>query len=114
MAIRDHTVRIRSSVPPDDTLTPPPGDPPSTSVAWPETPRHGTRGDIALAVLALTRLRLDSEQCRHARARGFPGRPLPWPLPVAVTASLGTAIQCLQQYARLLGNEPRVNTPRLR
>jgi len=114
MATRDHTVRIRSSVPPDDTLTPPPDDPSSTSVAWPETPRLVARGDIALAVLALTRLRLDSEQCRHAQARGFPGRPLSWPLPVAVSASLGTAIHCLQQYARLLADEPRVNTTRLR
>jgi hypothetical protein len=83
-------------------------------MAWPESLRHGTRGDIALAVLALTRLRIDSEQCRIAQARGFPGRPLPWPLPVAVTASLGTAIHCLQQYARLLGDEPRVTTTRLR
>ena len=114
MATRDHTVRIRSSVPPDDTLTPPPRVPSSTAVAWPETLRHGTRGDIALAVLALTRLRLDSEQCRHAQVRGFPGRALPWPLPVPVTASLGTAIHCLQHYARLLGDEPRVNTTRLR
>jgi hypothetical protein len=114
MATRDHTVRIRSSVPPDDTLTPPPGDSSCTSVAWPETPRLVTRGDIALAVLTFTRLRLDSEQCRHAQSRGFPGRALPWPLPMAVTASLGTAIHCLQQYARLLGDEPRVNTTRLR
>ena len=114
MAIRNHTVRIRSSVPPDDTLIPPPRDASSTAVAWPETLRHSTRGDIALAVLALARLRVDSEQCRHAHARGFPGRPLQWPLPVAVTASLGTAIQCLQEYARLLGDEPRVNTTRLR
>jgi len=114
MATRDHTVRIRSSVPPDGTLTPPPGNPPSTSLVWPETPRRSTRGDIALAVLALTRLRLDSVQCRHAQARGFPGRRLLWPLPVAVTASLGTAIYCLQQYARLLADEPRVNTTRLR
>ncbi|WP_426269711.1 hypothetical protein ACN9MB_17495 [Dyella kyungheensis] len=115
MATRDHTVRIRSSAPPDDTLTPPPVDPSSTTVAWPETLRHSTRGDIALAVLALTRLRVDSEQCRHAQARGFPGSPLPWPLPVAVTASLGTAaIYCLQQYARLLGDEPPVTTTRLR
>ena len=113
MATRDHTVRIRSSVPPDDTLTPPAHKPSYTPVAWPEIPRHCTRGDIALAVLALTRLRLDSEQCRHAQARGFPGRALPWPLSVAVTTSLGTAIHCLQQYARLLGDEPRVNTTRL-
>ena len=114
MATHDHTVRIRSSVPPDDTRTPPPPDQSSTAAAWPETLRHSNRGDIALAVLALTRLRVDSEQCRHAQARGFPGRPLPWPLPVAVSASLGTAIHCLQQYARLLGDEPRVNTTRLR
>jgi len=114
MAIRDHTVRIRSSVPPDDTLTPPPCDPSCTAAGCPETLRHSTRGDIALAVLALTRLRLDSEQCRHAQSRGFPGRALLWPLPVTVTASLGTAIHCLQQYARLLGDEPRVNTTRLR
>jgi hypothetical protein len=114
MATRDHTVRIRSSVPPDDTLTPPPDDSLSEAVAWPETLRHSTRGDIALAVLALMRLRLDSEQCRQAQARGFPGRALPWPLPAAVTASLGTAIHCLQQYSRLLGDEPRANTTRLR
>ena len=114
MAIRDHTVRIRSSVPPDDTLTPPPDATSSTSAAWPDTLRHSTRGDIALAVLALTRLRLDSEQCRQAQARGFPGRALPWPLPVAVTANLSAAIYCLQQYAHLLGDEPRVNTTRLR
>jgi len=114
MAIHDHTVRIRSSVPPDDTLTPPSGEPSSTAMAWPETLCHSTRGDIALAVLALTRLRLDSEQCRHAQAQGFPGRALPWPLPMATTASLGTAIHCLQQYARMLGDEPRVNTTRLR
>jgi len=114
MAIHDHTGRIRSSVPPDDTLTPPPDDTSAMAVARPESLRHAAHGDIALAVLALTRLRLDSEQCRHAQARGFPGRPLPWPLPAAVTASLGTAIQYLQQYARLLGDELRVNTTRLR
>jgi len=44
MATRDHTVRIRSSVPPDDTLTPPPRVPSSTSVAWPETSRHRIGG----------------------------------------------------------------------
>jgi len=114
MATRDHTVRTRVSVPPVSTHTPSPDDASSTPVAWPDTLRDSTRGDIALAVLALTRLRLDSEQCRKAQARGFPGRPLLWPLPAATTASLGTAIHCLQQYARLLGDEPRVNTTRLR
>ncbi|MET3650798.1 hypothetical protein ABIC75_000500 [Dyella japonica] len=117
MATHDHTVRIRSSVPPDDTFTSPLGDASRTRAAWPETlrlPMLSTRGDIALAVLALTRLRVDSEQCRDAQARGFPGRPLPWPLPVAVTANLGTAIHCLQWVARQLGDEPGVNITRLR
>lgn len=71
MATRDHTVRIRPSVPADGTLTPPSGDPPAMPPAWPVTVRHGTRADIALAVLALTRLRIDSERCRIAQARGF-------------------------------------------
>jgi hypothetical protein len=114
MATHDHTVRIRPSVPPGGTLTPPSGDPLRTRVAWPDTLRRGTRDDIALAVLALTRLRYDSEQRRQARARGFPGRLLEWPLPVVIAASLGTAIQCLQQYASLLGHEPRVKPPRVR
>ena len=114
MAIRDHTVRIRSSVPPDDTFTPLLGDTSRTCVAWPEALRLRTRGDIALAVLALTRLRVDSEQCRNAQAQGFPGRPLPWPLPAVVTANLGTAFCCLERYARLLGKEHRVTTTRLR
>jgi len=114
MATRDHTVRNRASVPLVGTRTPSPDDPPSTAAPWPEALRDGTRGDIALAVLALSRLCLDSDQCRKAQVQGFPGRPLLWPLPVATTASLGTAIHCLQQYARLLGEEPRVNTERLR
>jgi len=75
MAIRDHTVRIRSSVPPDDTFALPLGDPSRTHAAEPETlrlPTLRTRGDIALAVLALTRLRVDSEQCRNAQAARIP------------------------------------------
>ncbi|RAO78204.1 hypothetical protein CA260_10390 [Dyella jiangningensis] len=83
-------------------------------MAWPETLHSCSRSDIALAVLALARLRYDSEQCSKARARGFPGRPLEWPLPAVITASLGTAIECLQQYASLLGHEPQVNAPRHR
>ena len=114
MATRDHTVRNRPSVPVDGTLTGPPNHPFPVRAALPDTLRRSTRADIALAVLAVTRLRVDSEQCRHAQARGFPGRALQGPLSAAVTASLGTAIHCLQQYARLLGHEPRVNPPRIR
>jgi hypothetical protein len=114
MATHDHTVCIRPSVLPDGTLAPPSGDTSHTRAAWPETPRHGTRDDIALVVLALTRLCHDSEQCRKAQARGFSGRPLEWPLSGTVTVNLGAAIHCLQQYASLLGHEPRVNAPRIR
>lgn len=109
MAKRDHTLRVRSSVPADDTLTGSPDELSPTGIAWPDTSRRGARDDISLAVLALTRLRIDSERCGLAQARGVPGRPLVWPLSVAEIASFGTAIQCLQQYARLLGHEPSVS-----
>lgn len=111
MANRDHTVRVRSSVPADDTLTGSSDDLSPTGVAWPETSHRGTRADIALAILALTRMRHDSERCRKAQSRGFPVRPLVWPLSTAEAASFGTAIQCLQQYAKLLGQEPPVIPP---
>ncbi|WP_130618990.1 hypothetical protein [Dyella amyloliquefaciens] len=114
MATHDHTVRIRPSVSPGGILTPPSGDPPRTGVAGPETFRRTARGDIALALLTLTRLRHDSEQCRRARARGFPGTSLEWPLSTAATASLGVAIHGLRQYASLLGHEPRVKPPSAR
>ena len=113
MANRDHTVRVRSSVPADDTRTGSPDDLPPTGVAWPETFHRGTRADIALAILALTRMRHDSERCRNAQSRGFPVRPLVWPLSTAEAATFGMAIQYLQQYARLLGHEPPVNPPRV-
>jgi hypothetical protein len=111
MAIRDHTAGVRPSVPADHALTGPPDAVPPARVAWPEASPRSTRADIALAVLTLTRLRHDSEQCRKAQARGFPCRSLVWPLSAAETTSLGTAVECLQQYARLLGHEPRVSSP---
>ena len=113
MANRDHTVRVRSSVPADDTLTGSPDDLSPTGVAWPETSHRGTRADIALAILALTRMRHDSERCRKAQSRGFPVRPLVWPLSTAEAASFGTAIKCLQQSARLLGHESPVSPTRV-
>jgi hypothetical protein len=111
MAIRDYTSRIRPSVPADDTLPGPPDALPPARVAWPEASPRRTRADIALAVLTLTRLHYDSERWRKAQARGFPARSLVWPLSGAETASLDTAVQCLQQYARLLGHVPRVSYP---
>jgi hypothetical protein len=109
MAIRDHTARTRPFVPPDGTLAVSPGDPSSSGAVWPETLRLSTLDDIALAVFALTRLRYDSERYRKAQAWGLPVKPVEWPLSIAVTASLATAIHCLRQYAGLLGHEPPVN-----
>lgn len=111
MAIRDHTARVRPSVPADDTLTGPPDALPPARVAWPEASPRGTRADIALALLTLSRLRHDSERWRKAQAGGFPARSLVWPLSEVEIISLGSAIQCLLQYARLLGDAPRVSCP---
>lgn len=111
MAIRDHTAGIRSSVPADHTLTGPPDALPPARVAWPEASPRSTRADIALAVLTLSRLRHDSEQWRKAQARGFPARSLVGPLSEAESISLGTAVQCLLRYARLLGDAPPVSCP---
>ena len=111
MATHDHTSRVRPSVPADDTLPGPLDALPITRVAWPEASPPSTRGDIALALLTLTRLHHDSEQWRKAQSRGFPARSLAWPLSEVETARLGIAIQCLQQYARLFGHVPRVSYP---
>lgn len=113
MAVRDHTVRTRLSVPPDSAPVPSPNGP-SSPDAWPASLRRGTRADIAPAVLALSRLCHDSEQCRGAQWRSFPAKPMAWPLSAAALATLGTAIHCLRQYARLLGCEPAAHTAPVR
>jgi hypothetical protein len=111
MATRDHTSRVRPSVPADDTFTGSPNALSPAGVAWPKTFRQSTRADIALAVLTLTRLHHDSDRWRKARAGGFPARSLVWPLSEAEITSLDTAVHCLLQYARLLGDAPRVSYP---
>ena len=111
MAIRDHTSRVRPSVPADHTLTGPPDALPPARVAWPETSYGSARADIALAVLTLTRLRRDSEQWRRTQMRGFRVRSLARPLSEAESICLDAAVQCLLRYARLLGDLPRVGCP---
>jgi len=111
MATRDHTARFCRSVPADVPLTGSPDDLRPRSVTPSEASPRSTRATIALAVLTLTRLRHDSEQAREAQARGFPVRSLMWPLSEVETTRLGIAVQCLQQYARLLGLAPRASCP---
>jgi hypothetical protein len=108
MAIRDHTARTRLSVPPDSSLTTSPGRPPPAGTQG--TPRHLSFPlDPALASYVLTRLRIDMERHREAKASGRPIRPVEWPLSGEVIACLTTAIHCLDHYAGLLGHELAVN-----
>lgn len=111
MAIRDHKARVRPSVPADGTLTGPPDALPPARVAWFKAPSRSTRSDIALAVLTLTRLRHDSERWRKTQMRGYRSRSLARPLSEAECTRLDAAVQCLLQYARLLGHAPPVSPP---
>lgn len=111
MAVRDHTVRTRPSVPPDGTLTSPPGYLRHVGATWPSSVHPSLRADIALALLTLNRLRYDSERCHKARALGFPVRSRLWRLSEVESDRLGMAIHHLQDYARRLGHESEVNVP---
>ena len=108
MANRDHTARARPFVPPDGTLTAPPGGPhPAGHQATPR--RLSLPLDPVLASYVLTRLRMDLEARRADEASGHPAKPLQWPHSGEVIACLTTAIHCLDHYAGLLGHEPPVN-----
>lgn len=114
MAVHDHTVRTRPSIPSDGTFTAHPADPTSTGTTWPETLRLVTLDDLIPAVFASARRRDDSERYLKAQARGLAAKPQACPLSIAIVGRLGTAIRGLRQYARWLGHEPPVNTSPVR
>ncbi|AIF49536.1 hypothetical protein HY57_20860 [Dyella japonica A8] len=57
--------------------------------------------DVALALYALARLRQEDERYRHAVRH--PGLPSLAPLPPLLRQGVAVAMQCLEQYARQLG-----------
>ena len=108
MATHDHTARARLPVPAGSTHTPPP-DTLKGSASAPPPELVFTREDLALAAYALTRLRIDHEQCLNARAQGFPHKSLEWPLSASVAIAVATAIQCLERLVDGSGEASRVN-----
>jgi len=109
MAVHDHTAPARPSFP---HL----GDPFSRSRAANATahapthaPRICTFDDVALALYALTNLCIEDDRRLAAQARQTIAGPAPRPLPPRFRQGLTMAIQCLEQYARQLGNERAVN-----
>jgi len=61
-----------------------------------------------MAVYALTRLLTEHVECQQALDHGSPMGLSPWPLPPMYKEGLTNALYYLNQYARLLGREPRV------
>lgn len=108
MASRDHTARIRPSFPDDDTLKASPGDPPDPGTAA-SPPLAYDRLDAAIAILALVRLRRDSERFRKTKVWGLPAKTLEFPLSAEVTTALSIAIHCLELAVYGPGHEPTLN-----
>ena len=108
MATHDPTARARLPVPAGSTHTPPP-DTPMGSASAPIPSLVFTREDLALAAYALTRLRIDHEQCLHARAEGLPRKSLEWPLSASVAIAVATAIQCFERLVDGHREASRVN-----
>ncbi|WP_267222151.1 hypothetical protein [Dyella silvae] len=108
MATHDHTARARLPVPAGSTHTLPPDTLTGSASALPPELVF-TREDLALAAYALTRLRIDHEQCLHARTQGFPHKSLEWPLSASVAIAVATAIQCLERLVDGSGEALRVN-----
>ncbi|MFC4525513.1 hypothetical protein ISN76_04595 [Dyella halodurans] len=110
MAVHDHTAPARLSF---SSL----GDPFTASPAA-DPPAHGpqayslrlsTLDDVALAHYALAQLWFEDERYRVARARHNSAEPMTWPLPPLFKQGVTVAIQCLEQYAKQLGDEQAMN-----
>jgi len=110
MATPDHTVPARPSLPPDGTRTPHPGRPPSSGKAKVTQRRSPDRDGIAVAVFALTCLLIESEASERGLEAPAPDALGSWPLSSRYVVGVSAAIDYLNQYARLLGREPRVTT----
>jgi len=73
-------------------------------------PRLSKREGIGVAVYALSRLLIESAEYQRALDDGKPVGFSSWPLPASYSEGVISAIHYLNQYAKMLGREPRVTT----
>ena len=103
MATYDHKARPCLSVPSGHApRVPPAADPPAGSFT-PSSLRLSTLDDVAFALYALTQLSLEDQRLHHVVRH--PDVPPRVPLPPRFRQGITVAMQCLEQYARHLGDE---------
>ena len=106
MAVHDHTAPAHLSFP---TLGDPFGNSsaadPLADAPQAHSLRLSTLDDVALALHCLVQLCLEDERYGMARARHSSAEPIARPLPPRFKQGVTLAIQCLEQYAKKLGNE---------
>ncbi len=105
MAVRDHTARACVPAPPGDTPASAPESTLLVACHQAYSLHLSTLDDIAMAVFALSRL-LEYNAGTRTGTRRVPEGLVTWPLPALFVEGLGTAKQCLEQYADMLGRKP--------
>ena len=110
MAVHDHTAPARLSFlfSGDPFTDSPAADPPARGPQA-HSQRPATLDDVALAHNALAQLWFEDERYRVAMARRSNAKPVAWPLPTLFKEGVTVAIQCLEQYAKQLGDERAMN-----
>jgi hypothetical protein len=110
MAVHDHTAPARLSFPSlgDPFAASPAADPP-THGPQAHSLRLSTLDDVALALHCLAQLCVEDERHRIAKAGSCSAKPMAWPLPPVFRQGVTVAIQCLEQYAKQLGDERAMN-----
>ena len=106
MANVDHKARACLSVPSGNAPRVSPCADPPASHAPPASLRLSTLDDVALALYALAQLCLEDERSHAAR---HPDVPPLVPLPPRFRQGVAVAMQCLEQYARQLGDKQALN-----
>jgi hypothetical protein len=107
MATSDHKARACLSIPSGNASRVSPSADPPVSHRSPASLRLSTLDDVALALYALAQLCLEDERSRHV-ARHSDVPPL-LPLAPLFRQGVAVAVQCLEQYARQLGQERALN-----
>jgi hypothetical protein len=106
MAVRDHTARARLSFSASgDPLTDPPAAELSAHRSNASSLRLSTLDDVALALYSLAVLCSEDDRFQSAQARRIPAELTVWPLPPLFREGLVVAMQCLEHYAKHLGDQ---------